>query len=195
MPKDEWSQNPAHKILEKEGLWKFQDNEIESVLDVACGLSLKSKFLAPDVIVGVDIHEPYLRAIEADVPYSVVKYDVRNLRDIFLDDSFDVVYALDVIEHLYRDDSLVLMSDCAKIARKAVVIETPNGYIPQNLDIQGFEAHEFQTHRCGWTVEQLEELGFKCVVRPYKMQDVKRHTKIEVDLNVEVITAIYMKEK
>ena len=191
MPKEDWKNNAIHKILEKNGLWPFK--KIETVLDVACGLSLKSKFLAPPVIVGVDVHEPYLRAIESDVPYAVIKYDVRKLQDIFIDNSYDIVYALDIIEHLTKDESLELLKTCKKIAKKAVVIETPNGYIPQNIDIQGFDADHWQTHRCGWEVNELEELGFKCVIRDYVMQDIKRHTEIKVDTKIQLIDGIYIK--
>lgn len=194
MSREEWAKNPIHKILKRAKLWTFGKNEIQSVLDVACGLSLKSKFLKPKLIVGVDIYEPYLKAIKADIPYAVIKYDVRKIDKLFLENSFDIVYALDVIEHLKEKDSIKLLNDCKKIARRAVVIETPEGYIPQNLDIQGFEGHKYQTHRSGWSVEKLEGLGFKCIRRPYKMSDVRRHTKIDVHTDINVIDGIYIKE-
>jgi len=196
MPKNEWSKNPAHKILKDKGLWDFKDGEIESVLDVACGLALKSKFLAPPpkIIVGVDIFEPYLRNIEADVAYAVVKYDVRKIKDIFLSNSFDAVYAIDILEHLKHKESVELIKQLKMIAKKAVIIEVPRGYVPQNIDIQGYGAHKYQTHRSGWDVEDLESIGFKCVIRPYKMKNIKRHHKITVSPDIEVITGIYKKE-
>tara|TARA_R110000824_G_scaffold328069_4_gene514902 strand:- start:767 stop:1348 length:582 start_codon:yes stop_codon:yes gene_type:complete len=193
MPKEDWKNNPVHEIFKKENLWPFKDDSIISVLDVACGLSLKSKFLAPQIIVGVDIHEPYLKAIESDVPYVVIKADARQFDGLFLDNSFDVVYALDIIEHLEKEDALSLIRQCKRICRKAVIIETPNGYVPQNIDIQGFGADHFQTHRCGWSVEELGELGFECLVREYKMQDIKRHTDLSVNVNIELVDGIYLK--
>lgn len=193
MPKEDWLTNPVHKILKKAKLWPFDDDEIETVLDVACGLSLKSKYLGAKTIVGVDIHEPYLRSIESNVSYAVVKYDVRKISEIFIDSSFDVVYALDIIEHLNKEDSFKLIEQCKKISKKAVVIETPEGYVPQNLDIQGFGAHDFQTHRCGWTINDLEKIDFKCVLREYTMQNIQRHTEIFVDPNIKLIDAIYLK--
>ena len=193
MPKEDWENNPIHKILEGHSLWPFEDGDIKSVLDVACGLSLKSQYLGAPNIVGVDIYEPYLKAIETEVPYSVVKYDVRKLEDIFMENSFDVVYALDILEHLDKYESYNLIGVCKRIARKAVLVEMPRGYIPQNLDIQGFGAHEYQTHRCSWEPEDLERLGFICIIRPYEMQNVKRHTEHEVETSVELIDGIYLK--
>jgi hypothetical protein len=189
MPKEDWVKNPVHEILKRNNLWPF--GPINSVLDVACGLSLKSKFLEPKIIVGVDIYSQYFQKIECSIPYTVIKYDVRHLLDIFQPRSFEVVYALDIIEHLEKHESLSLIEQCKIIATKAVVVETPLGYIPQNLDILGYGGHEYQTHRCGWEVEELQSLDFSCITRSYTMSNVKRHTEIEVDPQITFIDAIH----
>ena len=190
MSKKDWEENTVKKIFEKENLWPWKDGEIVSVLDVACGLSLKSKFIPAQIRVGVDIFEEYFKHIETDVPYVVVKYDVRKLKDIFLPKSFDLVIGLDIIEHLEKEESLDMIKQCEQIAKKGVIFETPKGYVPQNIDIQGHGGHEFQTHRCGWEVEELENLGYQIVVRDYVMQDIKRHTEKEVDTKIQLIDAI-----
>jgi predicted TPR repeat methyltransferase len=194
MSRDDWVKNPVHQILIGAGLWPFRDGEINTVLDVACGLSLKSKYLKPKMILGVDIYEPYLKAIESDVPYAVIKYDVTQIGDICLANSFDVVYAIDILEHLSKDQGIELIKQCKMIAQKAVVVESPNGYVPQDIDIQGFNADEYQTHRSGWSVDELKELGFECITRKYRMQDIKRHSLIDVDPNIELIDGIYKKQ-
>jgi len=191
MPKHDWIKNPVHKILQKEGLWPF--DKINTVLDVACGLSLKSKYLGAAYILGIDIHEPYLRAIEYNGIYNVIKYDVLKLDNIILDNSFEIVYILDIIEHLPKQDALNLIDICKRKCSCAVVTETPLGYVPQNLDILGFGANELQTHRSGWTISELESLGFSCILRKYTMQNIKRHTKLDVDTNIQLIDGIYLK--
>lgn len=190
MSKEDWQENTVKKIFEREGMWPWKDDEIVSVLDVACGLSFKSKYIPAQIRVGVDIHEEYFKHIEIDVPYVVVKYDVRKLDEIFIPKSFDIVIALDIVEHLEKEESLKMMAYCEQIARKAVIIETPEGYVPQNMDIQGHGADEWQTHRCGWEVEEFENMGYKVVVRDYEMQDVQRHTEVEVDPHIRLIDAI-----
>jgi SAM-dependent methyltransferase len=190
MPKADWIANTLPTIFGKADLWPWKNGEIISILDVACGLSLKSKFIPAQIRVGVDIYDKYFDHIEAEVPYVVMKYDVRKLNEIFVPKSFDLVIALDIIEHLEKQESLDMIAQCEKIARKGVILETPNGYIPQNLDILGHGGHEFQTHRCGWDPAELEKLGYKVIVRDYKMSNAKRHDKLDIDPNIQLIDAI-----
>ncbi len=190
MPKIDWEVNTVKNIFTRNDLWPWKDDELDSVLDVACGLSFKSKFIPAKIRVGVDIFEKYFDHIETDVPYVVIKHDVRRLSEIFLPKSFDLVIALDIIEHLEKEESLAMIRECEKIARKAVILETPKGYVPQNLDIQGHGGHEFQTHRCGWEKEELESLGYKVIVRDYVMSNVQRHTELDVDPHIQLMDGI-----
>lgn len=190
MSKEDWAQNMLPALLGNAGLWPWKEEGIVSVLDVACGLSLKSKYIPAQIRVGVDIHEPYFNHIEADVPYVVVKHDVRTLREIFTPKSFDPVIAIDIIEHITKEEGFELMRQCEEIARKAVIFETPKGYVPQNIDIQGHGGDEWQTHRSGWQPEEFEERGYKTVLRDYQMSDTKRHTELEVSRDVTLIDAI-----
>ncbi len=190
MPKSDWERNNIKHIFTEAGLWPWEDREIVSILDVACGLSLKSKFIPAEIRVGVDIFEEYFRHIEADIPYVVIRHDVRYLDHIFLPKSFDLVIGLDIVEHLEKDESLSMIRQCEEIARKGVIFETPKGFIPTNIDILGHGGHEVQTHRCGWEPEEFHELGYTTVIREYTMCDTKRHTKEEVDPHIQMIDAI-----
>ncbi len=190
MSKQDWQENTLDKIFGREGLWPWKEKEIISILDVACGLSLKSKFLPAQIRVGVDIYEPYFKSIESETPFVLVKYDVRKISEIFPDKSFDLVIALDIVEHLEKEESLKMIEQCEKIARKGVIIETPKGYVPQNLDILGHGGHEWQTHRSGWEPEEFQKMDYKVVLRDYKMSDVKRHTDIDVEPDITLIDAI-----
>jgi predicted SAM-dependent methyltransferase len=120
----------------------------------------------------------------------VVKHDIRKLREIFVPKSFDLVIALDIIEHITKEEGIELMRQCEEIARKGVCIETPKGYVPQNMDIQGHGGDEWQTHRSGWEPEEFESRGYKVVQREYLMQDVQRHTDHAVDPHIVLLDAI-----
>lgn len=191
MSKEDWVENTLPKIFSRADLWPWKEGEIISVLDVACGLSLKSKYIPAQIRVGVDIHEPYFKHIESDVPYVVIKHDVRKLRDIFVPKSFDLVIGCDIIEHLEKEEGYTLLEQCEEIARKAVISENPRGFIPQDIDILGYGGDHWQTHRSAWEPEEFEKLGYKVVVRDYMMSDKKRHTTItDIDPHVQMIDAI-----
>lgn len=190
MSKEDWKKNTLVNIFKGAKKWPWKKDEIISVLDVACGLSLKSKYIPAKIRLGVDIYPEYFKHIESDVPYAVIKYDVRKLKDLFVDKSFDIVIALDVVEHLKKEESLKMMKELERIARKAVIIETPEGYVPQDMDIQGHGGHKWQTHRSGWEVKDFTKRGYEVVVRDYKMQNVKRHSKIDVGTDIKLIDAI-----
>ncbi len=191
MSKEDWAENTLPKIFAQAHLWPWKEGEIESVLDVGCGLALKSKYIPAQIRVGVDIHEPYFSHIESDVPYVVVKYDVRKLRDVFVPKSFDLVIGCDIIEHLEKDEGFELLRQCEEIARKAVISENPRGFIPQDLDILGYGGDHWQTHRSAWEPHEFEKLGYKVLVRNYTMSDKKRHsTIIGIDPHVQMLDAI-----
>jgi len=188
VPRQDWQTNTIDKILGREGLYPTQ--RISSILDVACGLSLKSQYLEADIRVGVDIYRPYLEKIDATVPYTTVVHDVRKLDEVFIDKSFDLVLMLDIIEHLEKDESLAMMKIAERLAKVAVIVETPEGYVPQNIDIWGHGGDEWQTHRCGWDKAELEGMGYKVIRRPYTMQNIRRHTEIDVPVDIHMLDAI-----
>lgn len=194
MPKEDWETNTIDKILQKHEAWPWPTHQFkrpDGILDVACGLSLKGQYIErTGALVGVDVYRPYLEAVKTDKSWVGVCVDVRELDAVFLPKSFDLVLLLDIVEHVEKKEALQLIAAAEKLARVAVVIETPNGFIPQNIDIQGHGGHEWQTHRCGWTPEELQGMGYKTFVRPYRMCDVKRHTEIDVQPDIELIDAI-----
>jgi hypothetical protein len=185
MSKEDWKLNTIDFIF-----GEYYPKNVVSILDLGCGISCKSQYLDATYRVGVDIYEPYLDEVQDTFPGMLIKHDIRKIDDIFTPKSFDLILLLDVIEHLEKQEALDLMIKCESIAKKAIIIETPLGLVPQNIDILGFGGHEWQTHRSGWTKEILMKLGYVCLLRDYKMTDVKRHTDIDVDVNVRLIDAI-----
>lgn len=117
-------------------------------------------------------------------------HDVRKLDEVFVEKSYDLVLMLDIIEHLEKAESLALIETASRIAKVAVIVETPEGFVPQNIDIWGHGGDEWQTHRCGWEKAELEGLGFQIVRRPYRMSNVRRHTEVDVPVDVHLLDGI-----
>ncbi len=173
MPRDDWECNTIEAIFRPRGL--YPEGRISTVLDVGCGLALKSQFIAADIRVGLDIWRPYLEKIGAVVPYVTIQADAMRIDTLFLPRSFDLVLLLDIIEHLDKTEAHELIAKAERIARRAVVIETPKGFLPQDIDILGLGGDHFQTHRCGFEPDELAALGYDVLERPYTLSPTRRH--------------------
>jgi len=188
MPKADWVTNNIQTLFQGWNL--YPTGRIKSVLDVGCGLSLKSQYIDADLRVGVEIHRPYIERIEASVPYAVVNANALSIDQLFLPKSFDLVLVLDLVEHLDKADALRLLDMAETIARVAVIVETPRGFVPQNIDIWKGGGDTYQTHRSGWEPEEFAARGYEVRMRDYRMSDVKRHTELDVDPDIVMIDAI-----
>jgi hypothetical protein len=69
------------------------------------------------------------------------------------------VLTSDVIEHLSKHDGYELICQMEAIAKKRVVIFTPNGMLGQKPEPD----NPFQAHLSGWTVSEMRRLGYKVV--------------------------------
>jgi hypothetical protein len=127
-----------------------------SVLDVGCGREgrLVSWIGARSQLVGVDL--------VGDAPPGYdefIQLDIRDLSERFGEDEFDCAVALDVVEHLSKDAGRKLLADLERVARRRVVIFTPNGFLPQ----EPYDDNPHQAHLSGWTVDEMRDLGYKVV--------------------------------
>jgi hypothetical protein len=69
---------------------------------------------------------------------------------------FDLVVALDVIEHLTKSDGYRLLYQLNRLA-ECSVIQTPNGFLWQ----APFRSNPFQAHISGWKPSELKALGWR----------------------------------
>lgn len=71
--------------------------------------------------------------------------------------SYDLVVAFDLIEHLSREEGYLLLYEIDRIAEHASVIFTPNGFVWQPPTPR----NSFDAHVSGWTPAELKSLGWK----------------------------------
>jgi SAM-dependent methyltransferase len=129
----------------------------QTVLDVGCGICSPLRFL-PDVhLAGIEGHAPSLekaRAVQTHDEFLLG--DVRKVDEVFSGRRFDACIALDVIEHLPKEDGWKMLQSMEKLATKRVVIFTPNGFVPQHS-----RDGDLQEHLSGWTTEDLRSRGYQ----------------------------------
>ena len=137
---------------------------MENVLDLGCGSnSPLAKVKKTFHSVGVDIFEPAIKKsrklkIHDEYKISSVLEADKKLKA----SSFDAVIALDLIEHLNKADGVKLIKMMSKLAKKKVIIFTPNGYYNQDP----YEDNPYQVHRSGWGVDPRNQSALKHSPKP-----------------------------
>ncbi|MDP7457655.1 MAG: class I SAM-dependent methyltransferase, partial [Candidatus Woesearchaeota archaeon] len=130
-----------------------------SILDLGCGENSPLRFITKKgKRVGIDIFAPSIQKSKGKRIHDA--YKVMNIEQVskaFKKNSFDAVIALDLVEHLNKKESLRAIENMEQIARKKVIIFTPNGFLPQ----KPYDNNPHQTHKFGWTVNELQNQGYK----------------------------------
>ena len=66
-------------------------------------------------------------------------------------DGVDTITAIDVIEHMEREEGEEFVRLALKVAREQVIIFTPLGFYPQPpVDAWGMNGGQWQEHKSGW---------------------------------------------
>lgn len=134
--------------------------ECQTLLDVGCGNNSVVQFFNRKLkkSVGVDLFEKSIEQAKAKgIHNTYIKSDVLDIDKAFGFKSFDCVLSIDVIEHLEKDEAKSLINKIENIAKKCVVLQTTNGYLPQGAE----GGNLYQIHKCGFTSDELKKLGYK----------------------------------
>ena len=133
----------------------------DSMLDLGSGggvVGLNNWNIPHDRIHTLDIFPP-------ETPW--LNFTLGNALDaekIFGPKSFDVVMAAELLEHLPKEDGPKLLAVCESVARKFVIITTPNGFLEQDPALapnEPWAKNPYQKHLCGWLPHELEALGYE----------------------------------
>lgn len=131
----------------------------ENVLDVGCGARCWTlRDLGLSNTTGIEAYEPAFREAERLKTHDHLVFgDARNLDRWFEPRQFDACVAVDVIEHLRKEDGLRLMRQMEQVALKRVVFFTPSGFLPQGHRVPG----DLQSHLSGWEPREMKAYGYQ----------------------------------
>jgi hypothetical protein len=104
--------------------------------------------------IGLDLFLPSL-FLAKDVYDDVIQCDIRFLP--LRESPCDIVMASEVLEHLTKNDGLMLIKDLDRISKAIVAITTPVGY---NSKAHLEDDNPWQVHKSGWIPVELSVLGF-----------------------------------
>lgn len=74
---------------------------------------------------------------------------------VLKDNSYEMVMAIDILEHFHKEDGLVFIQELKRVASRLVLISTPKEFVAQE-----YEENPYETHRSLWTDKDLQELSF-----------------------------------
>lgn len=149
---------------------QYLENELKgchSFLDVGCGINTPIQNYSKQYYsVGVDAFEPSIEdSRKKGLHTEYMLMDVLGIDKKFKNNSFDCVVALDLVEHLEKDDELKLIKMMEKIAKQKVIIFTPNGFLHQSQH----SGNILQIHKSGWDAKSMMAYGYKVIgINGYK---------------------------
>ncbi len=108
---------------------------------------------------GVEGCAGYMTPVHAYAYNSMTNANVLDVLPKIASGSYDLVMAVDILEHLTTEDGLVFLGHCARIAKRAALVSTPKDFHAQEV-----EANPYENHRSLWTAEQLAASGFTHVL-------------------------------
>ena len=131
-----------------------------SLLDLGCGhhslLVYCDDLPLIKYSVGVELFEPYLLdSKRKNIHSQYVRADARSVE--FKPGSFDTVVAVELLEHLTKQEGAALLPKMEEWSSRKVVITTPNGYVWQDA----YHNNPYQEHKSGWSAKELRERGFE----------------------------------
>ena len=146
--------------------------KIDSVLNVGCGVAIIPhdpfwrEVFGAKIKVACDLDRGLLKSwIYTD--WLPVQGDANKIMDIFVDESFDLIIATDLIEHLEKEDGERLLKNLEILLKEKgiIVIFTPCGF----LDSEKYQAeivgdNKLLIHRSGWEMSELRKMGYKVKV-------------------------------
>ena len=148
-------EDPLPRLLEQEIV-----GSCASLLDIGCGFDSPVKRFAGRLerTVGIDVHAPSLeRSRAAGIHSEYQALDATDIESRFGPRSFDCVIALDLIEHLEKAQGRRLLAAMERVARRKVIVFTPNGFVSQ----ASYDDNPYQVHRSGWDPDEMREAGYR----------------------------------
>lgn len=108
---------------------------------------------------GIEGYAGYLTPVHAWAYNEVHIGDALRLLPGIATASYDLVLAIDILEHFDKADGLAFLRECRRVARRMSLVSTPKQFCAQQV-----EANPFEDHRSVWSREELAGQGYARVL-------------------------------
>jgi hypothetical protein len=133
--------------------------DCSSIADLGCGSRSTVKMCIQNKrLIAIDAWFPVCNVIKSQpIVSSVCQAIIPPIP--LRSSSVDAVVILQVLEHLTKDQGYQLLNDAGRVARRKIVITTPNGFVGQG----SYGCNPYQQHICGWSPQEFENLGYSVI--------------------------------
>jgi hypothetical protein len=135
------------------------DNKGQTLIDIGCGDGKMVKSLLKGkklFTIGADIYFPSLQECrKCETHDGYVLSDAQNMP--FKNGSFDIVLAVEVVEHMAKEDGQKAIKSWEEIASRQVIVTTPMGVCA----IEAPDGSPYDAHRSTWYPADFRKLGYK----------------------------------
>jgi hypothetical protein len=134
-----------------------------TIVDIGCGNNSPVRNFASGLrIVGVDQHQKAMKEAKGRHTHDAfvladILSDFEEVVRATRDEDIQLVTLLHVIEHVPKRLGLDLLEAAEALTQRFVLIETPNGFLPQGPEY----GNEGQRHLSGWFAHDFLGLGYK----------------------------------
>ena len=108
---------------------------------------------------GIEGFAGYLTPVHHYAYSRMMVGDALALLPGIADGAYELVIAIDILEHFDTAPGLDFLAHCRRIARRAALVSTPKEFHAQEV-----EANPLENHRSVWTQAQLAEAGYAQVL-------------------------------
>jgi len=136
-------------------LWFFVQS-YKTILDVGCGVNSPINYFVRhgQILHGLDISSAEIGKQTKTKYQKVINCDIHDLNE---DGKYELITALDFIEHFTKEEGFEILDKIENLAQKRVVVVTPNGFVSQTATAD----NPWQEHKSGWSVADFRERGYR----------------------------------
>ncbi len=94
--------------------------------------------------------------------YAYNKVMIGNALDLLPSipaDTYDLVLAIDILEHLEKGEGYRFLAEIKRIARHFALVSTPKEFMPQEIP-----ANPYENHRSLWLADDLIQAGYSRII-------------------------------
>jgi hypothetical protein len=138
--------------------------ECNTLLDIGCGIN-PSNLVVPKIFhIFLEPFDQYSKVLDYRIrnykKSIIVKQDGITFLKSLSDNSIDIIFMFDVIEHMEKEEGHELLKEAMRVCNKQIILSTPLGFLPQEpecKDAWNLDGIESQTHRSGWEPKDFQE--------------------------------------